>query len=115
VSRAVIFYRTAKGDCPIEEFLDTLPPKAAQKIIWTIKLIRELDAIPGQYFKKLHGTDDLWEGRIVHGGNSYRLFGFFGKGGSVIFTHGIMKKTQKTPHEEIQRAEKLKADYTRRS
>lgn len=83
-------------------------------MLWVLKLIKEVDIVPGQYFKKLPGTDELWECRVLHGGNTYRVFGFFGKGGLIILTNGIMKKTQKTPLSEIHRAEELKRDYLRR-
>jgi len=38
VRRTVIFYETASGKCPVREFLDSLPGKAAQKITWVLKL-----------------------------------------------------------------------------
>lgn len=102
------------GRCPIEEFLDRLPSKVAQKVLWVFELIRELDMIPSQYFKKLHGTYDLWECRIAQGGNIYRVFAFFEKGDLLILTHGIMKKTQKTSRDELRKAEQYKADWLQR-
>ncbi len=36
---ALAFYRTEKGQCPVEEFLDSLPSKVAQKVTWVLKLI----------------------------------------------------------------------------
>lgn len=74
--REIHFYRTASGSCPIEEFLDTLSGQQAQKIAWVLQLIEEFDAVPKQYFKKLVGTDDLWEVRVQYSGNIFRLLGF---------------------------------------
>jgi len=31
VNRTVIFYKTVYGKCPVQDFLDSLPGKAAQK------------------------------------------------------------------------------------
>ena len=45
----------------MEEFLDSLSGKQAQKVIWVLRLIEELDSVPSQYLKKLAGTEDLWE------------------------------------------------------
>ncbi len=91
-----------------------MPSKAAQKVAWVLKLVRELDAIPSRYFKKLTDTDGLWECRVEHGGNIYRLFAFFDEGDIVVLTHGFRKKTQKTPRDQIHRARQLRLDYLRR-
>ena len=48
------------------------------------------------------------------GGNTYRILGFFHGSNSLVLTHGFMKKTPKTPAEEIRKAEQLKADHIRR-
>ena len=58
--REVIFYKTVKGICPVEEFLDSLTGKQAQKVTWVLQLVETLPLIPKQYFKKLDGTDDIW-------------------------------------------------------
>ncbi len=108
------FYRTEKGQCPVDEFLDSLPSKVTQKVTWVLKLIQELDIVPTQYFKKLSDTDEIWECRMVFGGNTYRILGFFQRGNRLVLTHGFMKKTPKTPPEEIRKAEQLRADHIRR-
>jgi len=50
--RTVIFYRTPNGQSPIESFLDSLTGKQAQKVLWVLQLIEELESVPSQYFKK---------------------------------------------------------------
>lgn len=112
--REVIFYRTAKGDCPVEEFLESLTDKQQQKIAWVLKVIRELPFIPKQYFKKLAGTFDIWEVRIDSGSDTFRLLGFLDKGNFVILTNGFAKKTERTPPSEIRKAEQRKQDYESR-
>ena len=114
MGRSLVFYRTEKGQCPVDDFLDSLPSKVAQKVTWVLKLVQELDIVPTQYLKKLTDTDEIWECRIVFGGNTYRILGFFHGRSSVVLTHGFMKKTPKTPAEDIRRAEQLKADHIRR-
>ena len=47
----------------MEEFLESLGAKQAQKVLWVLRAVRELPRVPQQYFKKLEGTDDLWEVR----------------------------------------------------
>jgi len=58
MSRNIIFYRTKDGKCPVEDFLDTLQAKEAQKVLWVLRLIEELDQIPSRYFKKLTDTEE---------------------------------------------------------
>ncbi len=114
MGKAVIFYRTADGKCPVQEFLDSLPGKAAQKVTWVLKLIEDLEIVPSTYFKKLVSTEEIWECRIQLGSNAYRMFCFFDGHSVVVLTHGMVKKTQKTPQREIERAETYRRDYLQR-
>ena len=109
--KTVNFYRTESGNCPVEEFLDELSGKQAQKVVWVLRLIEELEVVPGQYLKKLVNTDDLWEVRVQFGGNIFRLLGFFDGSTLLILTNGFAKKTQKTPRQEIDLATRRKKDY----
>jgi phage-related protein len=114
MAKTVIFYRTADGKCPVEEFLDALPGKTAQKVVWTLSLFEDLDVLPSTYLKKLAGSEDIWECRIQHGSNAYRIFCFFDSSSVVVLTNGLVKKTQKTPKRAIERAEAYKRDYLHR-
>ncbi len=109
--REIIFYKTEKGDCPIEKFLDSLSAKQAKKITWVLQIVESIGIVPDQYFKKLDGTDDIWEVRVDFGGNTFRLLGFFDKGNLIVLTNGFAKKKQKTPASEIDLAEQRKKDY----
>ena len=111
--RKVIFYKTANGRCQVEEFLDSLPGKVVQKVVWVLKLLEDLEFIPAIYFSKMSGTDDIWECRIKQGPNIYRIFSFW-KGNEIVLTHGFIKKTQKTPRNEIEKAENYKKEYFNR-
>ena len=66
-----------------------------------------------ELFKKLN--DFIWEFRTLYNSKSYRLFSFWdkseGKETLVVATHGILKKTQKTPTKEIRKAEELRKQY----
>ena len=112
--REIHFYRMDSGCCPVEEFLDSLAPKQAQKVVWVLQLIEEINIVPIQYFKKLVNTDDIWEVRIQSGSNIYRILGFFDDNNLVVLNHAFQKKTQKTPKKEITLAEERKKDYLSR-
>lgn len=112
--RKIIFYKTQNGVCPVEEFLDSLSGKQAQKVTWVLNIVETIDIVPIQYFKKLEGTADIWEVRVEIGRNAFRLLGFVDRGSLVILTNGFAKKTQKTPTAEIALAERRKTDYLNR-
>jgi phage-related protein len=114
VSKTVIFYRTADGKCPVQDFLDSLPGKVSKKIVGVLKLVEDLDAVPSLYFKKLIGTEDIWECRIQFGSNAYRLLCFFLNRSVVVLSHGFVKKSQKIPVHEIERAEAYRRDFLKR-
>jgi len=112
--RTVNFYRLPNGNSPVEEFLDSLTGKQAQKVLWVLQLIEELDVIPRQYFKKLVDSEGIWEVRIQFGNDIFRLLSFFDGGTLLILTNGFAKKTQKTPTQEIALAVRRKEDYLSR-
>ena len=114
MNRTVIFYKTLGGECPVQDFLDSLSGKVAQKVIWVLQLLENLERIPVVFFKKLVGTEEIWECRIQLGSNIYRIFCFFDSHSVVVLTHGFVKKTQKTPPQEIARAESYRRDYLAR-
>ena len=112
--REVSFYRTASGHCPIEQFLDSLTARQSTKVTWTLRLIEELELVPKQYFKKLVGTDDIWEVRVNVGRDTFRLLSFFDGPKSVVLNHAFAKQTRKIPRSDIRLAEQRKRDYFRR-
>lgn len=109
--REIIFYRTKGGKCPVEEFLDSLDDRQVTRVLWVLRLIKELEKIPKEYFKKLIGTDDIWEIRISAGRSNFRILGFFDGNNFIVLTNGFAKKSPKTPRKEIQLAEQRKKDY----
>ena len=112
--REIIFYRTDEGNCPVERFLDALDAKQAQKVVWVLQLIEELEVVPTRYLKKLVNTDGLWEIRVQVASNIFRLIGFFDGDNLVVLNHGFQKKTQKTPQKDIKLAQRRRSDYFRR-
>ena len=113
--RAITFYTTASGRCPVQEHLDALPDKTVQKIAWVLRVVRELERVPANYWKKLVSTDNIWEVRVDVGRNTFRLLGFLAGRELIVLTNSFQKKRQETPPAEIRLAEERKADYVRRS
>ena len=92
------------------EFLESIEAKAARKLLFNISKSQEIND-PG-IFKKLKNSN-IWEFRAEYNGNQYRLFAFWDKQQStfVICTHGVTKKTRRTPPKEIDKAEQLRKKY----
>jgi phage-related protein len=112
--REVNFYQSESGKYPAKEFLDSLTGKQVKKITWALELFEDTSIMPKQYFKKLVGTADIWEIRVIFSSDIFRLLGFFEFNGNFIITNGFVKKTQKTPVTEIKIAEERKKDYNER-
>ena len=92
-------------------FIDSLPEAASYKIYYNIKRVAGGERNK-EIFKKLENTE-IWEFRTLYSKTAYRLFAFWDKGEEtlVIATHGIVKKTQKTPSKEIAKAEAIRREY----
>ncbi|MBS1737926.1 MAG: type II toxin-antitoxin system RelE/ParE family toxin [Bacteroidetes bacterium] len=93
------------------EFFNKQTQKVQSRILWTIRLVRDIRFVPETYLKHMEGTDGLYEIRVSSGNNIFRIFCFFDEGQLVILLNGFQKKTQKTPKPEIERAKKLKTKY----
>ncbi|MDE6304030.1 MAG: type II toxin-antitoxin system RelE/ParE family toxin [Paramuribaculum sp.] len=95
----------------VDKFLEGIDPKAKAKIFYNINLVAA-GRIDKELFKKLEGTD-IWEFRTLFSGIAYRLLSFFDRDEQalIITTHGFIKKTQKTPHKEIERAKLIRTEY----
>lgn len=93
------------------KFYKSQTKKVQKKFIWTFKIIEEAERIPDTYLKHLKGTSGLYEIRVQFGSDIYRAFCFFDIDNLVVVGHGFQKKTQKTPKQEIERAERIKLEY----
>jgi phage-related protein len=99
-----VFYEE-KNKCPVEEFLKNLTEKEKIKVYKFIKLLEEkaID-MPYKYCKKFKDSK-LWELIIDYGTNTFRIFYFYHKD-KIILLHAIRKKTNETPSEDKELAEK---------
>ncbi len=95
----------------VMEFLESLEEKARDKILFNIDKAKVKD--DNTLFKKL--TSEIWEFRTLFNKKQYRLFAFWDKRDKqmtiVVATHGIVKKTQKTPKKEIEKAIQMMNEY----
>lgn len=94
-----------------ERFIADLDLKTAKKVFYNIDIAEQTN--DPRLFKKLQ--NEIWEFRTVYSGLQIRLLAFWDKTEAkktlVIATHGFIKKEQKTPVDEIARAERIRKKY----
>ena len=93
------------------EFMSSLDAKSRKKIYYNLDKAKFIN--DPKLFEKLDG--DIWYFRTKFLKIQYRIFAFWDKTNNmdtlVIATHGIIKKTQKTPKAEINKAERIRKEY----
>lgn len=93
------------------EFIAGLDSKTAKKVFYNIDVAEQTN--DPKLFKKL--KNDIWEFRTKFAGLQIRLLAFWDKTDDketlVIATHGFIKKVDKVPGKEIERAIRLKVKY----
>ena len=108
-----IFYETRDGKSPVEEFIESLDTETQDKFILKQQLLEDL----GPQLRYPH-TDHIEEGifelRFKGKEGQIRVLFFFFYGKRIIFTHGFIKKTQKTPRKEIGIAKERRKDFLAR-
>lgn len=96
---------------PAEEFLTGIEPKAKLKLIKQVEKAKF--GLDPKVFKKLDGH--IWEFRTEHMRMQYRLLAFWDKRDDkftlVVATHGFIKKTDKVPGQELERANSIRKAY----
>lgn len=94
-----------------KQFIQDMPKQAQKKVLYNIWRVAEGEKNK-ELFKKL-GNSNIWEFRTLYNGIAYRLFAFWDTDEKtlIVATHGIIKKTQKTPLKEIAKAEIAMKQY----
>lgn len=106
----VEFYETKNGIQPAREFILSQEKKFLAKTLDMIQLLQDNGyQLREPYSKALE--DSIFELRIKLGNNISRIMYFFYVDQHIILTNGFIKKTQKTPRNEIEKAKKYRADY----
>jgi len=100
---------------PLFEFFKSIPKKDAAKIYKEIDMLQEFGLSLGMpYIKKLVNCNGLWELRVKHSTNNYRVLYFTVKNSKIVLLNAFLKKTQKTPKKELDKAVTYMNDYLER-
>lgn len=111
------FYVRENGEIPVQDFLCSLNPKLRAKAFSDIELLKKLgNRLREPYVKPLKGKKNkgLYELRIKFSNDIARIFYFTYYNNKYILLHGFIKKTMKTPENEISKARKYMEDYKSR-
>ena len=113
----VEFYQKENGEVPVRDFLESLPPKLRAKTFREIELLKDNGPdLREPHTKSIKGKENkgIYELRVKFSTDISRVFYFSYIGSTFVLPHGFVKKTNKTPPREIERARKYKEDYERR-
>ena len=113
----VEFYKKENGDIPVMDFLLSLEPKMRAKAFSEIELLEKHGTnLREPYTKPLKGDKykNLFELRVKFSSDISRIFCFTFKNNTFVLLNGFLKKTEKTPKRELEKAIKYKEDYERR-
>ena len=110
----IIMYETEAGRLPVVDFLSNIKDdKLLAKIYRDIKLLEVSgNLLREPYSKALN--NGLFELRTKQGTNISRIIYFFIVGNNIVLTNGFIKKTQKTPTSEIEKALEYRKDFLKR-
>lgn len=107
------FYEKENGDIPVEEFLQILDLKMRAKFVGIMGILQEKGNLLREPYSK-HLDDGIFELRGKVGGDISRVLYFFYYDRKIILTNGFVKKTQKTPPAEIEKAKSYRKEYLER-
>ena len=92
-----------------EAFVETLEEEVERKIDYGLQLLKTQERLSAKFVK--HVGDGLYELRTEWDGNIYRVFFIFDNDNVVVLFNGFQKKSQKTPQNEIKKAQRIKKEY----
>lgn len=106
----VVFYRSESGNEPVREWLKNLPREDKRQIGEDVKTAQLGWPLGMPLVRKI--DKDLWEVRTRLADGIARVF-FTIDGSYMILLHGFVKKSQKTPQNELKTALSRLGNYKR--
>jgi len=85
--------------------------KVRKKIDYVLWLITHTERVPIKFLKYLEDTDNLYEVKISSTFKEIRILCFFDETKVIVLINCFIKKSQKTPKNEIELGEKLRREY----
>src|SRR5690606_36363232 len=96
-----------------DKLIEEIEKSARKKLFYAIRKTKMRNY--GDWFEKLKSSKDIFEFRVKDSNKFFRLFAFWDSTNDtetlIVCTHGMIKKTNKTPKQEIEKAEMIKENY----
>lgn len=109
----IIYYETVEGECPVEDLISSKSMNNRAKILALFSFLEEKGPnLPRPYADFL--VDGIHELRIKLSGEQLRILYFFCYKDYIILTHPFIKKTQKVPIPQIEKAKRFREDFLKR-
>lgn len=109
----VEFFQLSDGTSPVEQFLLSQDHKMRAKVLRNLGLLQQLGNKLREPYSK-HLGDGIFEIRTQVGNNISRVLYFFVVDKKIILTNGFVKKAQKTPDNEIEKAKQYRREFMNR-
>lgn len=115
----LLFYENNRGVSEIVDYLDELKRRSEnnkdvavrrRKILSYLAALQDRGTLLGKPYVK-HIDEDIWELRPLDN----RIFFFYWKDNTIILLHYYIKKTDKTPRREIERAKRERNEWIERN
>ena len=107
------FYEKSDGTKPVLDFIESLDVKLQTKTIGVIVLLKEKGHLLGMPFsKKL--DNNIFELRVIFSTNHVRILYFFDNNNKAVLTNCFIKKTNRVPRKEIDKANRYRDVYVSR-
>ena len=107
------FFDKENGSEPAKEFIFSLDKKMRTKVLFILDILADNGYELREPYSK-HLEDGIFELRAKVGSDISRVLYFFYVGSRIVLTNGFIKKTQKTPEQQIKLAKQYRAEYLKR-
>jgi phage-related protein len=109
----IVFYRTERGDSPVDEFLNGLQKKPKAKVDAWLQILKDQGPdLPRPFADTVRGK--IRELRILFASDHHRILYFF-LDKDIVLLHAFLKKTQEIREQDIDTAERRMEDWIRRN
>lgn len=113
MKKKAIYYEDDRNNRPVEEFINGLVPKIKAKVLVRIEFLEEhWQELRRPYVDTL--TDGLYELRVIFSGSQIRVIYAYMFKNYIVLLHGIIKKTNNVPMDDILKAKSRMRDFQRR-
>lgn len=113
----VEYYQRKNGEIPVLEFLLSLNPKMRAKAYSEIELLQIHGTnLREPYVKPITGEEykGIFELRVKFASDITRIFYYTFRKNTFVLLNGFIKKSDRTPQRELDRAKRYKGDYEMR-